>query len=190
MEAVWQVTLAERTSGTAVQAASGELDTLVREHARLVYRVAYSVLRNDADAEDAVQETFLRALRHQDELGGIADVRAWLVKIAWRIAIDRRPKSPPLDSEEMERRLAALPSRDAAADDHLARAQMIAVIEAALPTLPRKLREVLTLATVQELNSPEIAAVLGIAEGSVRTRLMRARQMLRDKVYGLLEGKR
>ena len=63
-----------------------ELDALVREHAQLVFRIAYSVLRNHADAEDATQETFLRAVRHRAKLSEIQDPKAWLARIACWIA--------------------------------------------------------------------------------------------------------
>ena len=64
------------------------LDTAVREHARLVYRIAYSVLRNPSDAEDATQEVFLRVLRYGKKMSGIDDQKAWLARIAWRVAVD------------------------------------------------------------------------------------------------------
>src|SRR5271169_974216 len=65
-------------------------ETAVREHTRLVYRIAYSVLRNPADAEDATQEIFLRVLRYGKRLAAIHDQKAWLARIAWRVAVQRR----------------------------------------------------------------------------------------------------
>ena len=69
-----------------------QLELAVREHARLVYRVAYSVLRDHHDAEDAVQETFLRVLRYRRKLAGVRDARTWLARIAWRVSVERRRK--------------------------------------------------------------------------------------------------
>ncbi len=66
------------------------LEATVRQHSRLVYRIAYSVLRDHAAAEDATQETFLRVLRHGKKFGGIEDPKAWLARIAWRVAVERR----------------------------------------------------------------------------------------------------
>src|SRR3984885_4347977 len=66
------------------------LEVAVREHARLVYRIAYSVLRNAAEAEDVVQEVFLRALRYGKKLAGVEDRKAWLAQIAWRAAVEAR----------------------------------------------------------------------------------------------------
>src|SRR3984885_8698199 len=73
------------------------LAALVDQYAGALYRVAYSVLRNPSDAEDAVQETFLRVLRHRDSLHEIRDQRVWLVRIVWNVALDRtrRAKTRP-----------------------------------------------------------------------------------------------
>src|SRR5579883_1087280 len=76
-----------------------ELELSVREHARLVYRIAYSVLRDHHDAEDATQETFLRVLRYRRKLAGVRDPRTWLARIAWRVAIERRKKPADVSLE-------------------------------------------------------------------------------------------
>ena len=65
------------------------LEGLVREHSRLVYRIAYSVLRRHHDAEDAAQETFIRVLRYRWKLADVRDAKTWLARIAWRVAVDR-----------------------------------------------------------------------------------------------------
>jgi RNA polymerase sigma-70 factor, ECF subfamily len=68
------------------------LESVVHEHTRMVYRIAYSVLRTPADAEDTVQETFLRVLRHGKKAAQVQDRKAWLARIAWRVATERRGK--------------------------------------------------------------------------------------------------
>src|SRR5882762_5751127 len=65
------------------------LEDLGRQHARLVYRIAYAVLRRHHDAEDATQETFVRLLRYGRKLAGVEDPKTWLARIAWRVAVDR-----------------------------------------------------------------------------------------------------
>src|SRR5713101_2191615 len=65
------------------------LEGLVRQHSRLVYRIAYAVLRSHHDAEDATQETFMRVLRYSSKLASVDDHRTWLARIAWRVAVDR-----------------------------------------------------------------------------------------------------
>src|ERR1035438_3723000 len=85
--------------GLARQEEKELLETAVRDHARLVYRIAYSVLRNPADAEDATQEIFLRVLRYGKRIAGIHDQKAWLARIAWRVAVDRQKRSEEHTSE-------------------------------------------------------------------------------------------
>src|SRR5512141_1684269 len=82
------------------RAADDELERIVGEHARLVYRIAFAVLRNHHDAEDAAQETFLKFLRHRKRWAEIANVRAWLAKMAWRAATDRAPRRVEVSLDE------------------------------------------------------------------------------------------
>jgi DNA-directed RNA polymerase specialized sigma24 family protein len=76
------------------------LESLVREHGRLVYRVAYSALHNPEDAEDVAQETFLRLLSQRPEWPRIRDMRAWLARVAWRLAAGRQHLSCRLSATE------------------------------------------------------------------------------------------
>ncbi len=170
------------------RAVSQSVETLVHEHARMVFKIAYSVLRHHADAEDVGQEVFLRVLRHEKELDRVRNQKAWVAKIAWRTALDRvkRRKQP---QEEDEIALENLRGDHLAMDDALAEQQEMALLRAMIATLPRDLREPLVLSTVQEMSNSDIAEVLGIPEASVRTRMGRARNMLRQKLAALLEGK-
>ena len=157
------------------------LAALVEQYATTLYRVAYSVLRNAEDAEDAVQETFLRVLRHGDTLGEVRDHRVWLIRIVWNIVLDRkrRAKTRPEtdDVAELER---VLPASGLSAEERAAAAQHHAHVLAQVETLPDKEREVLVLSAFEELSSVEIAGVLGITESSVRSRLFRARNLMAD----------
>jgi len=172
-----------------VRELSAELEAVVRTHARFVYRVAYSVLRNHHDAEDATQETFLRVWRHQCDLADVRDLRAWLARIAWRAARRRRRPVVEVSLEDAARGVLELRDRGHSAEEIAADQQMAALLERLIASLPGKLRDVLTLSTVEEMTAAEIAAVLGIPEASVRTRLFRARQMLREKLSVLVEGR-
>src|SRR5438128_10310977 len=78
------------------------IEAAVREHARLVYRIVYSVLRNHHDAEDATQETFVRVLRYRRKLQGVQDPKTWLARIAWRVAIERGKRRPEISLSETE----------------------------------------------------------------------------------------
>ncbi len=159
----------------------GALAALVSEYATTLYRVAFSVLRNSADAEDAVQEAFLRVLRHRDSLGDVRDHRVWLIRIVWNIVLDRkrRAKTRP-ETDDVAELARVLPANGLSAEERAAAAQHHAHVLACVERLPSKEREVLTLSAFDELNSVEIAEVLGITESSVRSRLFRARNLMAD----------
>jgi RNA polymerase sigma-70 factor, ECF subfamily len=163
------------------------LAALVDQYASSLYRVAYSVLRNPSDAEDAVQETFLRVLRHRASLGEVRDHRVWLIRIVWNIVLDRkrRAKTRP-ETDDVSELARVLPSTGLSAEEVAAAAQHHAHVLACVEKLPTKEREVLTLSAFEELSSVEIAEVLGITESSVRSRLFRARNLM----AGLLDHAR
>jgi len=152
---------------------------LVSQYSGALYRVAYSVLRNSADAEDAVQEAFLRVLRHRDTLHEVRDQRVWLVRIVWNIVLDRkrRAKTRP-ETDDVSELARVLPADGLSAEERAAAAQHHAHVLTCVEQLPAKEREVLLLSAFDELSSTEIAAVLGITESSVRSRLFRARNLM------------
>lgn len=166
-----------------------ELELAVREHARFVYKVAYSVLRNHHDAEDATQETFIRVVRHRRQWAKVRDPRAWLARVAWRVAVDRRKPVPEIAFEASREEVLQLRGVGAGPEEIAGSRQMMVLLERLIAALPRDLRDPLTLSTVEEMSSAEIAQVLGIPESSVRTRVFRARQLLREKLLAVLEGK-
>jgi RNA polymerase sigma-70 factor (ECF subfamily) len=166
------------------------LESAVREHARLVYRIAYSVLRNHHDAEDATQETFVRVLRYQRKLEGVLDRKTWLARIAWRVAVGRRKKLPEIPLEDVEAEAAQIRSQLASADESLLGREMAGMLASLISALPARLRDVVMLSAVQELGPAEIAEVLGTSESSVRSRIFRARQILKERLEARLEGKR
>ena len=157
------------------------LAALVAQFAGTLYRVAFSVLRNPTDAEDAVQETFLRVLRHRDGLGEVRDHRVWLIRIVWNIVLDRkrRARTRP-ETDDVEELARVLPANGLSAEDRAAAAQHHAHVLSCVQRLPAKEREVLMLSAFEELSSVEIASVLGITESSVRSRLFRARNLMAE----------
>jgi RNA polymerase sigma-70 factor (ECF subfamily) len=166
-----------------------EFTALVQRQSRFVFRVAYAVLLNSHDAEDAVQETFLKLYRN----GGwhnLSNERAFLARVAWRIAVDHRPRSPlsianSLDSDEYREAAAEQASPDPGPEQEIVDANQHALIHSMIDTLPDELRLPLVLSASDELNSREIGRILGVPEGTVRTRLQRARQLLRQKLVAL-----
>jgi len=157
------------------------LAALVGQYAGTLYRVAFSVLRNASDAEDAVQEAFLRVLRHRDTLGEIRDHRVWLIRIVWNVVLDRkrRAKTRP-ETDDVADLAWVLPADGLSAEESAAAAQHHARILSCVLKLPAKEREVLMLSAFEELTSVEIASVLGTSESSVRSRLFRARNLMAE----------
>jgi RNA polymerase sigma-70 factor (ECF subfamily) len=160
---------------------------LVSQYAGTLYRVAYSVMRNSADAEDAVQETFLRVLRHRDTLNEVRDQRVWLIRIVWNVVLDRkrRMKTRP-ETDDVAELARVLPAGGLSAEERAAAAEHHAHVLACVEQLPTKERQVLMLSAFEELTSVEIASVVGITESSVRSRLFRARNLM----AGLLDHTR
>lgn len=157
------------------------LEALVDQYATTLYRVAFSVLRNQSDAEDAVQEAFLRVLRHRETLGEIRDHRVWLIRIVWNIVLDRkrRAKTRP-ETDDITEVARVLPANGLTAEQRAAAAQHHAHVLACVEKLPAREREVMMLSAFEELSSVEIAGVLEVTESSVRSRLFRARNLLAD----------
>ena len=152
---------------------------LVKRQSKFVFRVAYAVLRNTQDAEEVVQETFFKLYR-TESWERIQEERSFLARTAWRIAVDRRPRAATETPPENLVAKQLTPEEAAIAED------WNSIIHRLIDALPEHLRQPLALSTIDEMNSSEIAAAMGIPEGTVRTRLMRARQILKQQVeaYG------
>lgn len=152
---------------------------LVDQYSGTLYRVAFSVLRNASDAEDAVQEAFLRVLRHRHTLHEVRDHRVWLIRIVWNVVLDRkrRAKTRP-ETDDVAELARVLPSNGLSAEQIAAAAQHHSQVLACVEKLPDKERQVLLLSAFEELSSVEIASVLGITESSARSRLFRARNLM------------
>jgi RNA polymerase sigma-70 factor, ECF subfamily len=146
----------------------------------MLTRVARSVTRNASEAEDIVQETFLRVLGHHSELAELRDARTWLIRITWNLALDRKRRAktrPQFDNfEERTRSLAAC---ELSAEAEVIAAQYRPRMLLLIDSLPAKEREILLLSAVKELSTVEIAAVLKTTTSTIRSVLYRARQALR-----------
>lgn len=154
-----------------------KIEAAVREHTQLVFKICYAVARNHHDAEDATQEVFLRVWRNAPRLEEIKDLRSWIARIAWNVAIDRKRRRPEQQMDEYFE-----VSQRARAEDEVISGQMLMLLERAIARLPRKEREALILASVEEMSMAEIAQVLGASEATVRGRVFRARQQLRERM--------
>ncbi|WP_419804670.1 RNA polymerase sigma factor [Terriglobus sp.] len=162
--------------------ATAEVDiaALVERHATLLFRVAHSVLRNQHEAEDVVQDTFVRVLQHRRDLPAVRDERVWLLRIAWNLALDRRRRVRPdqMDSPFAE----MLAARLVPADRALEEAERLRRVLLAMDALPRAERAALLLSAVDEMSTAEVAAVIGKSESAVRALLFRARTRLKERL--------
>ena len=153
------------------------LEMLMRLHNRTLFRTARAILRNDADAEDAVQDAYVQAYRKLGSFRGESKLSTWLVRIAANEALMRRRRNPR-SVEAPERHEAA--SEAPGPQDDAERAQMRRLLETHIDALPDPYRAVFMLRAVEELDVGETAAALGIPEATVRTRYFRARGLMRS----------
>jgi RNA polymerase sigma-70 factor (ECF subfamily) len=157
-----------------------DLAALVETYSPLLFRVAHSVLRSRAEAEDVVQDVFVRVLEHRKSLTAVRDMRVWLVRVSWNLAIDRRRRIRP---EQFDEGFAeSLVARNLPADEALNEAQRLRAVVRELERLPKAERDVLLLSVVEELGTSQMAEVLGRSESAVRALLFRARTRLRERL--------
>ena len=184
-----QITLGEtllvRENQTACT--QGDFAALVTRQSQYVFRIAYALLRNSHDAEDVTQDVFLRVYRKRD-WNKWNDERAYLARVAWRVAIDRRPK---IHAQELLGRCVDCPSRMETPEEQALRGDWAGLVQQMIDSLPEELRLPLALSAADDqLKSSQIANILAIPEGTVRTRLMKARQVLKQKLSALMERNR
>src|SRR5437588_12284930 len=130
-----------RATKTGVRQA---VEALVAEHTLMVFRIAYSVLRNHHDAEDAVQECFLRVLKYGKDLQQVRNPKTWLARIIWTVALDRRSSRNTVSvNDEAQELLAQLPDRGASMDELLAGKELQQVLERLIAGLPEEPRPTL-----------------------------------------------
>ena len=175
-----QTAFAELKLGARERASETDdaFSALVERQSRFLFRVAYAVLRNTHDAEDVVQETFLKLYRSVARRE-IEDERAFLARAAWRIAIGRRKHT----ASQQEVPDIAAPSRTV--EDELIHADRIAMVHRLIDALPEDLRLPLALSTIDGIRSHEIARIMGLPDGTVRSRMARARTVLKEKLAAL-----
>lgn len=199
----WEAAMAEvHTSGSTSDDAqlvrrivAGDLaafELLMRRHNRRLYRLARATLRNDAEAEDALQDAYLKAFKALAQFRGDATLATWLSHLVLNECLARMrrearrqnvvPISPDcLDEEQMAFDMDPMHAHDDnAPEQQVSRAEIRALLERKLDTLPVGFRTVFVLRTVEEMSIEETAQVLGIPEATVRSRHFRARNLLRE----------
>jgi RNA polymerase sigma-70 factor, ECF subfamily len=179
----------------ALQRQEAAFRLIMQRHNRRLYRVARGVLGNDSEAEDVVQETYTRAFLHLDEFRGEARLATWLTRIALNEALGRiRQRRPTTDlkhidaiDEQGEARVIFLPARqDANPESSAARAEIRRLLERAVDRLPAPFRSVFVMRDIEEMSVEETATSLGLRPETVKTRLHRARRLLRQQLNDTL----
>ena len=183
---------------TVDQAVAREFEARLVESSTLAVRVAYSVLRNREDAEDVAQEAFAKAYRSFSQLRDRERFRAWLVRMTWRMALDRQRANRRRAARE---RTAAGADLSASATGYggpaeasceggqvgLEARERATHLWRAIDALSERLRIVVVLAGIQEQNIKDVAALLELPEGTVKSRLFAARQQLKDALSWMAE---
>jgi len=166
----------------AMDRAQCEIDVraLVHAYSPLLFRVAQAILRNSAEAEDVVQDAFVRVLQHRNRLPEIREMRVWLVRIVCNLALDRRRRGR---TEQLDHAVAeALAANNVPAEQALVEAQRLRTVFEEIDKLPSIERQALILTAVEALSPAEIADVLERSEAAVRGLLFRARKRLRKRL--------
>jgi RNA polymerase sigma-70 factor (ECF subfamily) len=175
MDAASRVTIALVTPAAAIEL---EFEAGLAEWTRLAFRVAYSVVRQREDAEDIAQDVVAKAHRNLRQLRDRNSLRGWLVRMAWRMAIDRRES----DRRRAAREDTAVRTNTPTAEDVAMSAERSGRLWQAIDSLPERLRLVVVLASIEGHALTEVAAVLDVPEGTVKSRLFEARQHLRERL--------
>lgn len=184
-----QVTDAE-LAARAAQGDARAFECIMRRHNRLLFRTARSILKSDADTEDAVQDAYLSAWRSMGSFRDDARLSTWLVRIVLNEAFGRvRRQSAQVISLNMVTGHAESGEHepmqgqtDEQPDQLASRAEIRRLMEARIDALPEVFRTVFMLRAVQELSAEEVASALGIPDATVRTRFFRARSLLRESL--------
>lgn len=162
-----------------------KFEALMRRHNRMLFRTARAILRDDAEAEEALQDAYLKAYRSMDQFRGDSKLSTWLVRITANEALMRLRKRVrraeivdlfPAGAEADE---AAIERRDQP-ESLAARGQLRSLLESKIDALPEAFRTVFILRGLEEFSVEETAAALEIPEATVRTRFFRARSLLRE----------
>ena len=163
-------------------------EIVMRRYNQRLYRTARAILRDDSEAEDVMQETYVRAFQHLDQFAGRARFSTWLTRIAVHESIarlHRRARLEPLeDTPNGESFMTAAPKATTTdPEEYASNRELGHLLEEALLTLPEQYRTVLMLRDVEELTTAETAESLDLTEENVKVRLHRGRAMLRKELY-------
>jgi RNA polymerase sigma-70 factor, ECF subfamily len=158
-------------------------EVLMRRHNQRLYRTAYSILRDEGEAEDVMQDAYVRSYLHLDQFDGRAQFSTWLTRIAVHEALARlRKRQRLVDIDGIEGSM-KMESRSASPEQEVLTQTLRLVLEAAIDELPQTYRTVFMLRGVEGMSTAETAKCLDISEEAVKVRLHRARVLLRKGIY-------
>jgi RNA polymerase sigma-70 factor (ECF subfamily) len=161
-------------------------EIIMRRYNQRLYRVARSILRDDAEAEDVMQDAYVRAYQHLDQFEGRAKFATWLTRIAVHEALaraQRRSRVQELDEETYGGTMNALHSTSPDPEKQASDRELGALLQSAVLSLPPKYRAVLMLRDIEEMSTADTADSLEISEENVKVRLHRARALLRRELF-------
>ena len=167
-------------AGTA--STQSEFERRLKECGPLAFRVARAVLRNDADAEEIAQEALFRAYRKLDDLREPSRFRAWVARISFRLALDRWRSAKRRERRETSWAAPEIRPTPPSAEQVFASNEFQARLERALDELPDKSRLVVMLSAIHGYTLEEVAAILEIPVGTVKSKLFHARKQLAEKL--------
>jgi RNA polymerase sigma-70 factor, ECF subfamily len=184
--------LAASFPGSAVswdESLAREFEERLADCPKLAYRVALGVLHNTAEAEDVAQEAMLRAYRSFHRLRDRERFRAWLVRVAFRLALDLIRSKNRRERHEHDATHAAINAQpEANVENLVASREFERQVAQALDALPEKLRIVMVLAAIEGYNTREVAKLAGLPEGTVKSRLFVARKKLAESLQCLVKN--
>jgi RNA polymerase sigma-70 factor (ECF subfamily) len=183
-------TLTDEQIVARVRAGETQLfELIMRRHNRTIYRAARAILRDEREAEDVMQDAYVRAYEHLHEFEGRARFSTWLTRIAVHEAlarVRRVRRFPPLETQTQETQ--SMPTGPRFSPEQQASdGEMRTVLDRAIDGLPDEFRTVFVLRAVEEMSGAETAECLGIPEETVKTRLFRARARLQEALLEVLE---
>ena len=168
-------------------------EIIMRRYNQRLYRVARAILRNDAEAEDVMQDTYVRAYEHLGQFAARSRFAAWLTKIAVHEALGRvRDRSRLQELEAMAPKEAEgiLVSIGDSPEQQASNTEMEHLLEDAILSLPVSYRTVLMMRDIEEMSTTDTAVALDLTEDNVKVRLHRGRALLRKELYARAEGSR
>jgi RNA polymerase sigma-70 factor (ECF subfamily) len=174
-------------------------EILMRRHNQRLYRIGRAILRNDAEAEDVMQDAYVRAYEHLSQFAGRAKFSTWLSRIAVNEALARKRRlrahgelepSNMTDEHGYELKMEHISTSTPNPEQQAATSEMKGLLEAAIEDLPDDYRSVLVLRDVEEMDTNETATALDISEENVKVRLHRARALLRKKMFARVGAQR